>query len=260
MKVIIIEDEKAAVRNLVALLHELEPDIEIATTLDSINATIEWFSVHQMPDLLFIDIHLADGSAFEIFDHININCPVIFTTAYDEYALKAFRVNSIDYLLKPIDKEDMKRALGKFKHLHKSNIPTSLDLPDNALTQLMASLRQRESYKTHFLIPAKGDKLLPIPVSSISFFYIKESQVKAVLNNGTELSFYQTLDELTECLNPQTFFRANRQFLISKEAIKDIDLWFNNRLSVNLHHSPTTERVIVSKTRVKEFKQWFSGE
>lgn len=259
MKVIIIEDERAAVRNLMALLHELEPKIEVVTTLDSISATIDWFATNALPDLLFMDIHLADGSAFEIFDHIQIDCPIIFTTAYDEYALKAFKVNSIDYLLKPIDREDMQKALEKYENLCMESVSPH-HFHDTTLEQLMTSFKKKENYQTHFLVPSKGDKLLPVPVSTILFFYIKESQVKAVLTNGIELSFYQTLDELVECLNPQLFFRVNRQFLISRESIKDIDLWFNNRLSVNLHHSPTDDRIIVSKVRAKEFKTWFSGD
>lgn len=261
MKVIIVEDEKAAVRNLTALLHELRPEAEIIATLDSIEDTIDWYvAPKEVPDLLFMDIHLADGSAFEIFEHIDIECPIIFTTAYDEYALKAFKVNSIDYLLKPIDKEDMRRALEKFESFHTNSSSPTPAFPESTLEQLLSSLRKKENYKTHFLIPAKGDKLLPVPVSSILFFYIKDCQVKAMLTDGSELPFVQTLDELTDCLNPQDFFRVNRQFLISKGAIKDIDLWFNNRLSVNLHHSPATDRIIVSKVRVREFKVWFSGE
>lgn len=260
MKIIIIEDEKAAIRNLLALLQEVRPKAEVIATIDSINGTIDWFKSNSIsPDLLFLDIHLADGSAFEIFEHINITCPIIFTTAYDEYALRAFKVNSIDYLLKPIDKEDMEKALEKFDSLYSSTIDHEHTFHDSTLEQLMHSLRQKENYKTHFLIPAKGDKLLPVAVSSILFFYIKDGRVKAILTDGSELPFTQTMDELTDCLDPSVFFRVNRQFLISRNAIKDIDLWFNNRLSVNLNFSPSNERIIVSKTRVREFKDWFSG-
>ena len=234
MKAIIIEDEKAAVRNLTSLLGEVCPQIKIVTELDSIADTIEWFTDHSMPDLVFMDIHLADGSAFEIFEHVHITCPIIFTTAYDEYALRAFKVNSIDYLLKPTGPET------------------------NELVNLMRMLKKQESYKTHFLIPIKGDKLLPVSVDMILLFYIRDCQVKAVLTDGTEYSFPQTLDELTECLDPTLFFRANRQYLLSREAIKDIDLWFNSRLSINLRHSVSGEKILVSKARVAEFKEWFS--
>lgn len=264
MKTIIIEDEKAAVRNLVSILNEVCPEAEVQTVIDSINGTIEWFGSHPMPELIFMDIHLADGSAFEIFEHIRISCPIIFTTAYDEYALRAFKVNSIDYLLKPIAGKDVEQALDKMKTLHLSGNTTGVPAHENAsypsydgLLTLMRNLKRQENYKTHFLIPIKGDKLLPVPVERIRLFYIKDCQVKAVLDDGTEHTFSQTLDELSECLAPSLFFRANRQFLLSREAIRDIDLWFNSRLSINLRYPVTKEKILVSKARVAEFKEWF---
>lgn len=260
MKTVIIEDEKAAVRNLTSLLNEVKPEAEIIAILDSINSTIEWFGIHPMPELVFMDIHLADGSAFEIFDHISITCPIIFTTAYDEYALRAFKVNSIDYLLKPIGKEDIEHSFEKLDNLQDA-IPENESRQQNQeeeLLHLIHSLKKQENYKTHFLIPIKGDKLLPVSIDMIQLFYIKDCQVKAVLTDGMEYNFSLTLDELVDCLNPNLFFRVNRQFLISREAIKDIDLWFNSRLSINLRHSRITEKILVSKARVAEFKEWFS--
>ncbi len=260
MKTVIIEDEKAAVRNLTSLLNEVKPEAEIIAILDSINSTIEWFGIHPMPELVFMDIHLADGSAFEIFDHISITCPIIFTTAYDEYALRAFKVNSIDYLLKPIGKEDIEHAFEKLDNLQ-DTIPENGSRRENKeLLHLIHSLKKQENYKTHFLIPIKGDKLLPVSIDMIQLFYIKDCQVKAVLTDGVEYNFSLTLDELVDCLNPSLFFRVNRQFLISREAIKDIDLWFNSRLSINLRHSRMTEKILVSKARVAEFKEWFSSK
>lgn len=256
MKIIIVEDENAAVRNLKALLQEVRPEAEIETVLDSISSVIEWFDVHSMPDLLFMDIHLADGSAFEIFDHVEITCPIIFTTAYDEYALRAFKVNSVDYLLKPIGRSDVEKAFQKLEQLHGVVGGVSTD---SALLQLIRSLKRQESYKTHFLIPIKGDKLLPVSVDMILLFYIQDCKVKVVLADGKEYVFPQTLDEVAECVNPSLFFRVNRQFLLSREAIKDIDLWFNSRLSINLRCKVTEERVLVSKARVQEFKDWFSS-
>jgi len=183
MKAIIIEDEKAAVRNLTSLLGEVCPQIEIVTELDSIADTIEWFTDHSMPDLVFMDIHLADGSAFEIFEHVHITCPIIFTTAYDEYALRAFKVNSIDYLLKPIGRQDIEQALEKLTLFSSGNSkPTGPET--NELVNLMRMLKKQESYKTHFLIPIKGDKLLPVSVDMILLFYIRDCQVKAVLTDG----------------------------------------------------------------------------
>ena len=254
MKALIIEDEKAAVRNLQALLEDLSVSVEIVDVLDGIRETINWFEHHSAPDLVFLDIHLSDGSAFEIFNHIDIPCPIIFTTAYDEYALKAFKVNSIDYLLKPIDREDLDKALDKYARLMSTNNNTSI--PD--YSSLMHALKAETNWKSHFLIPVKGDKLMPISVDSILFFYIQDGLVKAHLKDGEEYLFPQTLDELSECLNPAQFFRVNRQYIISRRAVQDIDLWFNGRLSVNLN-IPVTEKILVSKARVNEFKQWFTS-
>lgn len=142
MKTVIIEDEKAAVRNLTSLLNEVKPEAEIIAILDSINSTIEWFGIHPMPELVFMDIHLADGSAFEIFDHISITCPIIFTTAYDEYALRAFKVNSIDYLLKPIGKEDIEHAFEKLDNLQDA-IPENGSKRENKEEELLHSLAEK---------------------------------------------------------------------------------------------------------------------
>ena len=202
---------------------------------------------------MFLDIHLADGSAFEIFEHVEIRCPIIFTTAYDEYALKAFKVNSIDYLLKPIDRKDIQKALDKLKLLNSDSTNKEPDY-----TSLLRALKKEENYKTHFLIPVKGDKLLPVSADSILFFHIDEGVVKAMMADGKEYIFPQTLDELTDSLNPAFFFRVNRQYLISRKAVLDIDLWFNGRLSVNMK-VPVPEKILISKARVSEFKEWFAG-
>lgn len=258
MKVIIIEDERAAVRNLVSLLNEVRPEAEVVTVIDSIADTLEWFSKYPQPDLLLMDIHLADGSAFEIFEHLALSCPIIFTTAYDEYALRAFKVNSIDYLLKPIGRNDIEHALAKLELLYNKEDKPGANVRSDELLQLVRTLHKQESYKSHFLIPVKGDKLLPVSVEVIRLFYIKGCQVKAILADGTEHTFTQTLDELTDCLDPIRFFRVNRQYLVTREAIRDIDLWFNSRLSINLRYNTLPEKILVSKARVAEFKEWFS--
>ena len=253
MKTLIIEDEKAALRNLKAVIGETAADLEIVGETDSVLDTVQWFKDHPMPDLVFMDIHLADGSAFEIFEYVAVRCPIIFTTAYDEYALKAFKVNSIAYLLKPISCDDLQAALDKLEELSGRNC---LEAPKSDLAVLMRELRRRESYRTHFLIPVKGDRLVPVSVENILFFYISDGVVKAVDEGNVEIVFPQSLDELAEQLDPALFFRANRQFLISKKAVKDISLWFNGRLAVNLK-VPFKERVIISKAKVPEFKDWF---
>lgn len=252
MKALIIEDEKAAVRNLTALLQEVDPQVEVIAVLDSVTDSVAWLEANPAPDIVFMDIHLADGSSFEIFDHTRIDCPIIFTTAYDEYALKAFKVNSIDYLLKPIGLADLKHAFEKLKTLH-----TAQDSQES-LSALIHSLQKRDRYKTHFLIPYKGDKLLPLAVDQVQYFCISGGVTKAVVSERESYGLPYTLDELAESLDPDRFFRANRQYIISRTAVKDIDLWFNNRLSINLK-VPTEEKILVSKLRVNDFKAWFSG-
>jgi DNA-binding LytR/AlgR family response regulator len=251
MKALIIEDEILAAKHLQHVLNEVG-GIDVITVLDSISETIDWFRLNQQPELLFLDIHLADGSAFEIFNNINVSCPIIFTTAYDEYALKAFKVNSVDYLLKPIDAGDVKNALKKLNGFSSANTIQS------DIRNLIESFRKASAYKTHFLIPLKGDKLFPLQTSQIACFYIDASLVKARTFDDKMFTFEYTLDELAGMLNPDDFFRANRQFIVSRSSVKDIDFWFNSRLSLNLKVS-TPEKILISKARVPEFKNWFGG-
>jgi len=254
MRALIVEDEKAAVRILKSILTELSPQYEISGVTDSIIGTVEWLSTNPSPDLVFMDIHLADGSAFEIFERIAIRCPVIFTTAYDEYALKAFKVNSIDYLLKPINENEMRRALDKLELLQ--NAPQR---DDEDFLHIIKSISNRERYTEHFLVPGKGSKLLPLSADSVCYFCISEGETKAVTSEGELYIMPYTLDELSGVVDPERFFRVNRQYLISREAISDIDLWFQSRLSINLK-IPKGEKTVVSKARVKEFKMWFAGK
>lgn len=251
MKALIIEDEILASKHLQQVLDEVG-DISVITVIESITETIEWFRKNPQPEVVFMDIHLSDGSAFEIFKHININCPIIFTTAYDEYALKAFKVNSIDYLLKPIEVNDVQNALKKLKGLSGS------EGLKTALNNLITSWGKTSKYKKHFLIPSKGDKLIPVQTSDLACFYIDAGVVKAFSIDGKTYKFDYILDELENLLNPEDFFRANRQYIISRKAIKDIDIWFTNRLSVNLKIT-VPEKILISKARISEFKTWYGG-
>ena len=250
MNTLIIEDEKAALRNLKAAMKEVDADFEIVGETDSVTGTLEWFASHPMPELVFMDIHLADGSAFGIFEQADITCPIIFTTAYDEYALQAFRVNSIAYLLKPISSSDLQKAIDKLKMLEGAVQPT-IDFQ-----AVMHALKREESYKTHFLVPVKGDRFVPVSVEQISYFYIDGGAVKAVTQSAEMFDFQQTLDELAEQLNPRQFFRANRQYIIAHKAIMGVSLWFGGRMVLQLT-PPTEEKVIISKARVSAFKDWF---
>jgi DNA-binding LytR/AlgR family response regulator len=251
MKALIVEDEILASKHLKQVLDEVG-DFEIITVLESIKETVKWFEKNPSPDILFMDIHLSDGSAFEIFKQVKITCPIVFTTAYDEYALRAFKVNSIDYLLKPIEVKDVHEALKKLKEL---SSPETMQI---AINNLISNFKKGSKYRTHFLIPAKGDKLIPVQTNDLACFFVDAGIIKAVTFEGRSFSIDFTLDELTELLDPVLFFRANRQHIISRKAIKDIDLWFNSRLSVNLNVS-VPEKIVISRGRIPEFKTWFSG-
>ena len=250
MKALIIEDESIAAQALESLIKETDPEVDIVAVLQTIEESVEWFEENQMPDLVFMDIHLADGSSFAIFEKVDITCPIIFTTAYDEYALKAFEVNSIDYLLKPINKGDLERALNKYKSFTASASKSSLE----GLLEQMGGLKKK--YKNCFLIPER-DKLIPLATSNIAYIFIDTKTVKAIALDGHNYYLNQTLDEIMAQLDPEVFFRANRQFIISRHAVKDLSVWFGNKLAINLI-VPVPEKIIVSKARVGEFKAWFA--
>ena len=251
MKALIIEDEVMAAQALQKILEEVSPETKVVGVLDSIADTVEWIEKNPMPDLMFMDIHLADGSSFAIFEQTSITCPVIFTTAYDEYALKAFEVNSIDYLLKPISKEAMERAMHKYHTL----VNKSLD--QSKLDVILAQLGEKKRYKSCFLMPER-DKLVPLPANNIAYIYIDSQTVRMASFESKSFYISQTLDDLMNELDPKIFFRANRQFIVSRRAIKDVSVWFGNKLAINLTVD-VPEKIIVSKARVSEFKIWFMG-
>jgi two-component system LytT family response regulator len=252
MKALIIEDEIPASKHLQQVLEEVG-NISVIAVLESIIETVEWFGNNPQPEIVFMDIHLADGSAFEIFKKINITCPIIFATAYDEYALKAFKVNSIDYLLKPVDKQMVEKALNKLTTI------SSVSYTHQEIARLISSFIKKPKYRTHFLIPVKGKKMIPLLAKDISFIYIDNGVTKARTIMEKTLILENTLDELIQELNPYDFFRANRQFIISRESIKEAELWFHNRLSISLK-IPAPEKILISKARVTEFRIWYAGK
>lgn len=245
MKAIIIEDETAASRNLKVLLASTHPEIDVIATLESVSESVEWFEHNEAPDLVFMDIHLADGNAFRIFDKVTISAPIIFTTAYDQYALEAFKVNSIDYILKPIKQEDLERAVAKFSSL------THIAQADYSrrVSQMVEQSRAKR-----VLVHIK-DKILPIGEEDIAFFYTSNEQVTLSTLDGELYPTNGTLEGLYREFAGEHFFRANRQFIIARKAIRDISVWFGGRLAVNLSVA-TPERIIVSKARASEFKAW----
>ncbi len=229
----------------------MDEDIEVVIVLQTVEDSIEWLENNQHPDILFIDIHLADGSSFSIFEKTEVKCPIVFTTAYDEYSLKAFEVNSIDYLLKPINKVDLQRALNKYKNLRSHDI----DYKD-FVNRFLSGAKNVDNYKEYFLVPER-DKLIPLAAKDIAYVYIDLKLIKAVTFSGKIYYLNQNLDEMMNQLNTKMFFRANRQYIVSHDAIKDISIWFGNKISLNLV-MPTEEKIIVSKARVSEFKNWYT--
>lgn len=249
MRTVIIEDETAAAVNLKALLKASYPEIEVVALLESVTDVVEWFNANTSPELVFMDIHLADGNAFKIFDRVTIQCPIIFTTAYDQYALEAFKVNSIDYLLKPIATNDLQRAISKMKLLGKQEL--------NEYSENIAQMVRIQNENHTFLVSVR-DKLVPLRSEEIAFCHTLNEHVTAYTFDNTALPMDKTLEATMSLLPKKSFFRANRQFIIARKAIKDISVWFGSRLAVNLIMD-TPERIIISKARVPEFKQWLSA-
>lgn len=252
MKALIIEDEVMAAESLRKLILEAEPDTEIVNVIQTVEESIEWLGSNPSPDIIFADIHLADGSSFSVFERVKVSCPIVFTTAYDEYALRAFEVNSIDYLLKPIGEKEVRRALDKYKKLNFSN-----STQDAMLESFLREYASRtKNYKSHFLV-AQRDKLIPVSSDNIAYVYIDQKSTKLVTMNGISYSLSKNLDEMMQQLDKNAFFRANRQFIVAHKAIKDISFWFGNKLLVNLSVS-CDEDIVISKMRVPEFKEWYS--
>lgn len=249
MKVLIIEDEAAAARRLAKLVNEIDPEIEILEQLDSIESTILWFEKHPMPDLIFMDIHLADGSSFELFNHVEITSPVIFTTAYDQYALQAFKVNTIDYLLKPLKKAELEQALSKYR---KQRNPEKLDY--NALANAM----QRDEYNKRFLIRF-GQTIKVIEFRDAAFFYTEDKITFLVTREGKRYPVEQSLERLDEMADPRTFFRINRQFIVNIESIREMYAYSKSRVKLILD-PPCDKETVVSTERSPGFKRWLTGE
>jgi two-component system response regulator LytT len=249
MRILIVEDETAAYENLVDILAGIDPAIQIAGNTESIRQTIQWLQINPLPDLILMDIHLSDGSAFSIFDTVKLETPIIFTTAYDEYAIEAFKVNSIDYLLKPIKVEDMERALDKFRKWTRQDIL-------HYLSQLTKLAPGTERYKDKLLIPIR-DKLLPVNISEISCFYTTDKNTRLFLKDGTSYSYCKTLEQIAASLNPTDFIRANKQFIVARNSVKNITIWFDCRLLISLDIEPP-ERIYVSKNKAAEFKAWIA--
>lgn len=249
-RVLIIEDEPQAAKLLGALVRDLIPEVNILAEIDSVKKSVKWIQENPAPDLIFMDIQLADGISFQIFDQCQVKSPVVFTTAYDAYALKAFKVNSIDYILKPVDKEDLIAALKKLE---------SFSQRRDGAAEMLASIGEAikmltRQYKSRFVLKV-GEHLRSIEVKDVLYFFSLEKATFAKIVDGRKHLLDFTLEQLEEVLDPQQFFRINRKYIISAGAIQDMVSYMNSRLKIVLKESDDSD-IIVSRERVQEFKDW----
>jgi DNA-binding LytR/AlgR family response regulator len=247
-KVLIIEDEQPAAKRLKKMLLDISSDFEIIQRCDSIESSVQFLNSGAIPDLIMLDIQLGDGLSLDIFKQVEISCPVIFTTAFDEYAIKAFELNSIDYLLKPINKEKLERSIEKFKKLTQQNVQSDW--------KILASLLEKEKrdYKQRFLVYV-GEHLHSVQTSDIAYFYSVEKSTFLTTNLGKSFSVDLSLDKLENMLSPTDFFRINRNYLIDFKAIKKINILSKSRIKLFLEPAPTDE-ILVSTARTHDFREW----
>lgn len=247
MNVLIVEDEELAAKRLIKMLSEIDDTINIVSQMDTVEDTVSWLLSNPNPELIFLDIQLADGLSFEIFEMIEVNTPIIFTTAYDQYALNAFKVNSIDYLLKPLTKEDLIAALNKYKQRIGGNT-----VEKSQLEALMKSFSNQ--HKNRFLIKI-GEHIKSIPTNDIGYFFSRDKATYCMTLAGKSYLLDYSLEQLAPMVDPDKFFRINRAYMISFEVINDIISYSNSRLKLVLENS-TDNEIIVSRERVQAFKKW----
>jgi len=252
MRTIIIEDEEFAARRLENLIKECDPTIEIVAKLQSVKESVVWLKTNTQPDLIFLDIQLEDDLSFSIFEQVKVQSKIIFTTAFDEYAIKAFKHNSIDYLLKPINKDELCNAINKYKNWDKSGNKV-IDAEE-----LRKLLNPQQTYRERFMVSV-GDKLKSIQVVDIAYFFSTAGITFVVMNNKSQYSVDFSLDNLKEMLNPQDFFRVNRQYYIGLKSIDKVVVYPKSRLKLVLN-PPTETDLFVSIDKAPEFKQWMDGE
>ena len=259
MKVLIIEDETAASENLIAMLQEIDNEIEVLKVLESVQQTVRWLSSNPAPDLIFMDIHLSDGSAFTLFQEIEVTVPIVFTTAYDQYALEAFTVNSIDYLLKPIKTSELERALEKYKRWTHNDVMNYLQRmmkikPSG--TSLRSGAGGTTDYTTSLLVPVK-DKLVPVSMDDVACIYSTDRKTQIYLKSGEVMFYNRSLDSIIVGLDPTRFFRANKQYIVARDCVKEIVIWFDSRLLLKMPIE-LPEPLFVSKNKAAEFKNWMT--
>ena len=253
MKILILEDEPLAAKRMESLVRAVLPEAQILGKLESVRSAVKWFGSNPQPDLIFMDIQLADGLSFEIFQQTAVTAPVIFTTAYDEYALKAFKVNSVDYLLKPIQEDELAAAVEKFK------VQTEKTASPEKMTKVLEALlsKQPVEWKTRFFLK-HANRFEVVEVAEVLYLFAEDKVVFLVAKDGRKYFVEETLDELEEKLNPKDFFRINRKYLGQVSAIERIEPHFNGRLKINLHLRADNE-LFVSREKAEAFKKWLGA-
>jgi len=246
MKVLIIEDEKRAANHLERLLNQVSPDVEVLHRLESVRDAVLFLSARPKIDLIFSDIQLADGLSFEIYKQVEVGCPIIFTTAYDQYAIEAFKTNGIDYLLKPVEEDRLKQAIDKARQF----------VPGLQLEKLMAMQQpaDEKSYKSRFMVKV-GDKIRTVPVEEIQVFYSQDKATFILTNDKRNYCIDYPLDQLEQLVNPQSFFRINRKYIVGIDACTDMLAWSNSRLRLKVDGLDEPD-LIVARERVADFKDW----
>lgn len=251
MKILIIEDETPAASRLERLIKAYKPDVEVVKIIDTVEDAVECLKKKPEIDLIFMDIQLADGLSFEIFNQVEVIQPVIFTTAYDHYAVRAFKVNSVDYLLKPVDEEELKSAIEKYERINHS-------ASQSGMKEILAAVRsESQHYRRRFLVKTAG-RLAFIQANDVGYFFSEEGVTFIVTMNNERYLLENTLEELEQQLDPGEFFRINRKMIIASKSISRMEPYSNNRLLLNLN--PTfSEEVVVSRHRTSEFKHWLDS-
>lgn len=246
MKYLVFEDEELVAKMLISLIKQCRPDYNLIEVIPSVETGIKWLKKNPKPDIIFMDIQLSDGSCFEIFSKIHIDTPIIFTTAYDQYAIQAFKVNSIDYLVKPIDLDELKSAIDKFEKLQPESPTKNQQLYEKVMQQIL------KSYKQRFLVKI-GEQFKYIDIEDIAYFIFDDRLVYACSKANKKIIIDYSLDQVEKLIDPDIFFRINRQFIISINCIDKIHTFFNQRLKLKLNPS---QEVVVSRDRVSKFKLW----
>lgn len=254
-KVVIIEDEPLTAQSLKESLATVAPDFEVTAILPSIEESIAWFNENDDYQLVFMDIQVADGIVFDLFDSVEVHSPIIFTTAYDQYAVQAFKVNSIDYLLKPIATDDLGHALDKLRKIERYQESSQ---EKDLRKKVMEELKLQIQGGARCFFSTAGDQLIPISTDDTAYYIVDKHTLLAVDYNDKRYKLDFSMDELATKLDPSKFYRANRQYMVAHKAIKEIYLGFGGKLELRLA-VPTRQTIVISRTKNKEFKQWYAG-